>query len=68
MTKGTVAYFNDHRGWGIISQPGDDQDVYVHYTAIKQDGFKTLIQGQEVSFELNPAANRLEASAVYPAE
>lgn len=68
MTKGTVTYFNDHRGWGIISQSGDDQDVYVHYTAIKQDGFKTLVQGQEVSFELNPSANRLEASAVYPAE
>ena len=67
MTKGKVTYFNDQRGWGIISQPGGDQDVYVHYTAIKQDGFKTLVEGQEVSFELNLAADRLEASAVYPA-
>ena len=68
MTKGKVTYFNDHRGWGIISQSGDDQDVYVHYTAIKQDGFKTLRQGQEVSFELNPVAKQPEAAAVYPAE
>lgn len=68
MTKGKVAYFNDHRGWGIISQPGADKDVYVHYTAIKQDGFKTLVEGQEVSFELNLAADRLEASAVYLSE
>jgi len=68
MTKGKVTYFNDHRGWGIISQSGDDQDVYVHYTAIKQDGFKTLVAGQEVSFELNPLATRPEASAVYLVE
>ncbi len=69
MTKGTVTYFNDHRGWGIISQPGEDQDVYVHYTAIKQDGlFKTLSEGQEVSFELCQSDNRLEAAEVYPVE
>jgi CspA family cold shock protein len=66
MTKGKVTYFNDHRGWGIISQSGEQQDVYVHYTAIKQEGFKTLVEGQEVSFELNPQALRPEASAVYP--
>ncbi len=51
MSKGKVKYFNDLKGWGLISTSDQDQDVYVHYTAINMDGYKTLHEGQEVLFE-----------------
>jgi CspA family cold shock protein len=51
MSKGKVKYFNEHRGWGIIASHDADQDVYVHYTAIRMDGYKTLKEGQEVFYE-----------------
>ncbi len=52
MSKGKVKYFNDLKGWGIIGTEDLKQDVYVHYTDINMDGFKTLQQGQEVLYEL----------------
>ena len=52
MCKGTVKYFNEYRGWGIIENIGSDQDVYVHHTAINMDGYRTLKQGQDVHFDL----------------
>jgi CspA family cold shock protein len=52
MPRGTVKYFNEPKGWGIISDPDSDQDVYVHYTAINMDGYRTLRKGQEVLYEL----------------
>jgi len=52
MSKGTVKYFNDFKGWGIIASEDIAEDIYVHYTAINMDGFKTLEQGQQVLFEV----------------
>ena len=52
MSKGKVKYFNEHKGWGIIANHETEQDVYVHYTAINMDGYKTLKQGQEVLYDL----------------
>ena len=52
MTKGKVKYFNERKGWGIIGEQNGEQDVYVHYTAINMDGYKTLEAGQEVTFEV----------------
>ncbi len=52
MCKGKVKYFNEYKGWGIITSSERDQDVYVHYTAIKMDGYKTLHEGQEVLYDL----------------
>ncbi|MDD5426825.1 MAG: cold shock domain-containing protein [candidate division Zixibacteria bacterium] len=52
MSKGTVKYFNDTKGWGIIHHSDFNQDVYVHYTSINMPGYKTLREGQEVLFEL----------------
>ena len=50
-TKGTVKWFNNKRGWGfIVKEDGDD--IFVHYSAIKGDGFKTLDEGQRVQFEI----------------
>lgn len=52
MALGLVKWFNDAKGYGFIQQDGNDRDVFVHYTAIQGDGFKTLAEGQKVEFEL----------------
>ena len=51
MNTGTVKWFNSEKGYGFISQEGGD-DVFVHFSAISGDGFKTLEEGQQVSFEI----------------
>ena len=51
MKTGTVKWFNAEKGYGFISIDGED-DVFVHYSAIKVDGFKTLEEGQQVQFEI----------------
>ena len=51
MTKGTVKWFNDSKGYGFLSCESHDL-VFIHYTAIQGDGFKTLTEGQSVEFDL----------------
>jgi cold shock protein len=51
MARGKVKWFNDSKGYGFIEQESGE-DVFVHYTAIDGDGFKSLTQGQEVQFEV----------------
>lgn len=51
MNKGTVKWFNSEKGYGFISQAEGD-DVFVHFSAIQGDGFKTLEEGQKVSFDV----------------
>lgn len=51
MKKGTVKWFNAEKGFGFISVEGED-DVFVHFSAIQQEGFKALEEGQEVEFEI----------------
>jgi len=51
MEKGTVKWFNAEKGYGFISRENGD-DVFVHFSAITMDGFKTLEEGQEVEFEI----------------
>lgn len=52
MATGSVKWFNDSKGYGFIQVEGVDHDIFVHYTAIQGDGFKTLDEGQRVQFEL----------------
>ena len=64
--KGTVKWFNDAKGYGFITQLGGD-DVFVHFSAIVGDGFRTLAEGEEVEFELQQTERGLQASKVIRA-
>jgi CspA family cold shock protein len=64
MAEGTVKWFNADKGYGFIAQEGGD-DVFVHFSEIQGDGFKTLDEGQKVSFEITQGQNgKMQASNV----
>lgn len=63
MATGTVKWFNESKGYGFISQEGGD-DVFVHYSAIQGDGFRTLTEGQKVNFEVQQGPKGLQAANV----
>lgn len=52
MTTGKVAWFNDAKGYGFIENDGGGVDVFVHYSQIQQDGFRSLKEGQAVEYEV----------------
>jgi CspA family cold shock protein len=52
QVKGTVKWFNDAKGFGFVQSENINGDIFVHYSAIQGDGFKTLSEGQQVEFEL----------------
>ncbi len=52
MATGTVKWFNESKGFGFISPTDGGKDVFVHFSAISSDGFRTLAEGQQVSFEV----------------
>ena len=65
MPQGTVKWFNNKRGWGfIVKEDGDD--IFVHYSAIQGDGFKTLDEGQRVQFEIEEGDKGPAAANVAP--
>jgi cold shock protein len=63
MPKGRVKWFNDKKGYGFLERDEGD-DVFVHYTAIEGEGFRTLYEGQEVEFEITDGPKGPQASKV----
>lgn len=56
MPRGKVKWFNNKKGFGFIADPeGGDADIFVHYSEIRTEGFKTLEEGETVEFELSPS-------------
>ena len=63
--KGTVKWFNNQKGYGFISD-AEGHDVFVHYSGLNMDGFKTLEEGQEVEYEVTDGAKGPQAVNVTP--
>jgi CspA family cold shock protein len=66
MPEGRVKWFNEKKGFGFIEVDGQDKDVFIHHSAINMQGFRTLQEGQRVSFEIEqgkkgPAAVNVKA-------
>ena len=64
MNNGTVKWFNAEKGYGFISNDNGGEDVFVHFSAIQADGFKTLNEGQKVDFEIIDGARGPQAANV----
>lgn len=62
---GTVKWFNAEKGFGFIERE-DGEDVFVHFSAIKTDGYKTLDEGQRVQFDIEQGQRGLQATNVVP--
>lgn len=66
MATGTVKWFNDSKGYGFITPDDGSKDIFVHFSAIKTDGFKKLTEGQAVSFEIEQSPKGVQATNVVP--
>lgn len=62
--QGKVKWFNQKKGWGFIQREDGDGDVFVHYSAIQGDGFKTLDEGDTVEFDVVDGEKGLQATNV----
>jgi len=67
MATGTVKWFNETKGFGFITPDDGGADLFAHFSEIQGSGFKTLKDGQRVSFEVKQGPKGLQASAIKPA-
>lgn len=63
---GTVKWFNDEKGFGFITPEGGGEDLFVHFKAIQGDGFKSLKEGQKVSYVAEKGQKGMQAAQVRP--
>jgi len=68
MATGTVKWFNDAKGFGFITPETGGKDLFAHFSAIQEQGFKTLKEGQQVSFEVTSGPKGLQASNIRSAD
>jgi CspA family cold shock protein len=68
MRTGTVKWFNESKGFGFIAPSEGGDDVFVHFSAIQGNGFKTLAEGQQVSFDVERGPKGLQATQVSVVE
>lgn len=64
MTQGTVKFFNNGKGYGFITPAEGDEDIFVHYSVIQSEGFKTLNEGDIVEYEVEKGPKGLQAISV----
>ena len=64
MPQGTVKWFNQEKGYGFITPDGEDEDLFVHYSGIVGEGFRSLEEGDRVSFEVTRGKKGLQAENV----
>ncbi|MBD3894707.1 cold-shock protein [Halomonas sp. ML-15] len=64
MTTGTVKWFNDSKGFGFIAPADGSDDVFAHFSEIQSEGFKSLQEGQSVSFDVTQGKKGLQASNI----
>ena len=66
MATGTVKWFNNTKGYGFIAPDDGGEDVFVHHTAIKMEGYRKLVEGQKVEFEVTTGPKGFQAQNVQP--
>jgi len=68
MATGTVKWFNDSKGFGFIAQDQGGEDLFAHFSAIQSNGFKTLTEGQRVTFDITQGQKGQQASNIRVTE
>ncbi|ALG68961.1 cold-shock protein [Beggiatoa leptomitoformis] len=66
MQTGTVKWFNESKGFGFLAPNDGGKDVFIHFSTIQKDGFKTLREGQDVQFETKAGPKGLQTSVCIP--